>query len=82
MNKGMVAALLASSFMPEAAAVSAMMGRQGRKARVGEFVSKEENGNRVDQSERINFNRSKYIPGNGPDHRLGADNPECLKRGR
>jgi hypothetical protein len=81
MNKGMIAAMLASSFMPEAAAVSAAMGRQGKKARFGEFVSKEENGNRVDRSERVNFNRSKYVPGNGPDHRLGKSNPECMKRG-
>lgn len=25
----------------------------------------------VDEAERRNFDRSKYIPGNGPDHRLG-----------
>lgn len=46
----------------------------GRKALVGQFVHEEQSLKgtvRVDRSERINFDRSKYIPGNGPDHRLG-----------
>ena len=48
----------------------------GRKALVGQYVKEEHDGmgyviRRVDQSERVNFDRSKYIPGNGAAHRLG-----------
>ena len=44
----------------------------GRKALVGQFTRIDpKTGNRIDLSERINFERSRYIPGNGPDHRLG-----------
>ena len=47
----------------------------GRKALVGQFTEPgtDRNGKpcTVDRSERINFERSKYIPGNGPEHRLG-----------
>lgn len=44
--------------------------KQGRRFLVGQHV-KVEGDRRVDQSERMNFLRSKYIPGNGPNHRLG-----------
>ena len=35
------------------------------------------NGHWLDRKERINFNRSKYIPGNGPQHRLGKVRGDC-----
>ncbi len=82
MNKAFLAAALALAANPGIAAASSVLGpHYGRKARFGQFAEEQENGNKVDRAERINFNRSKYIPGNGPDHRLGRDNPECLKRG-
>jgi len=46
----------------------------GLRALRGQYVEKV--GNRmVDRSERINFDRSKYIPGNGASHRLGRARP-------
>ena len=43
------------------------LGRRALRGQYGELI-----GNRlVDRSERINFDRSKYIPGNGTSHRLG-----------
>ena len=81
MNKRLIAAALAMASMPEAAFAARVVGSAyGRKAVRGQHTVTEENGNRVDRSERINYDRSKYIPGNGPDHRLGKSNPECAKR--
>jgi uncharacterized membrane protein len=45
---------------------AAQSAKYGIKARVGQYVR-----DGVDQSERINFDKSRYIPGNGPSHRLG-----------
>jgi len=49
--------------------------KQGRKLLVGQhkIAGKDRHGRdcMIDLSERMNFDRSKYIPGNGPDHRLG-----------
>ena len=42
----------------------------GRRVLLGQFTHKE--GERtVDEAERRNFDKSKYIPGNGAQHRLG-----------
>ncbi len=45
--------------------------KQGLRFLVGQHVAKQSNGNLLDLSERMNFARSNYVPGNGPDHRLG-----------
>lgn len=48
---------------------------QGIKFLVGQFtafgVDRDGGVCHIDLSERKNFERSKYIPGNGPEHRLG-----------
>ena len=49
--------------------------KQGIRFLVGQHTTngKDRNGDAclIDLAERKNYERSKYIPGNGPDHRLG-----------
>jgi hypothetical protein len=58
-------------------AMSAVGPHYGRKALVGQHkvLGKDRYGHdcMVDQSEKINFRQSKYIPGNGAHHRLGKN---------
>ena len=45
--------------------------KQGIRFLVGQHKVKQKDGSFLDKSERLNFERSKYIPGNGSEHRLG-----------